>query len=110
MRKVTFIIDDEKFFREDFKHNNPELTEKQIDDIVSDMLSFKAILTLYGSGKSFNKYELTDHNGVKMSMRDLNGYQHGIIINDCYSYFEGRPYQNKADKPCGVIQIIDEEV
>ena len=77
MRKVTFIIDDEKFFREDFK---------------------------------LNKYELTDHNGVKMSMRDLNGYQHRIIINDCYSYFEGRPYQNKADKPCGVIQIIDEEI
>ena len=33
MRKVTFIIDDEKYFRKEFKHQNPQLTENQIDDI-----------------------------------------------------------------------------
>ena len=33
MRKVTFIIDDEQYFRNDFKCQNPQLTENQIDNI-----------------------------------------------------------------------------
>ena len=109
MRKVTFIIDDEQYFRKEFKRQNPQLTENQIDDILSDTVSFKAVLTLYGEGKILNRYELTDENGNQMSMNDLNGYQKGVIINDCYAYFEGKSYFNNSDQPCGVIQIIDEE-
>lgn len=109
MRKITFIIDDEKYFRNEFELQNPQLTENQIDDILSDIVSFKAVLTLYGEGKSLNRYELTDENGNQMSINDLNGYQKGVIINDCYAYFEGKSYFNNSEQPCGVIKIIDEE-
>lgn len=106
MRKVTFIIDDKQYFRNDLKCQNPQLTENQIDYIVSDIISFKAVLTLYGEGKSINRYELTDENENQMKINDLNGYQKGVIINECYAYFEG----NNSEQPCGVIKIIDEEV
>ena len=109
MRKVTFIIDDEQYFRKEFKRQNPQLTENQIDDILSDTVSFKAVLTLYGEGKILNRYELTDENGNQMRINDLNGYQKGVIINDCYAYFEGKSYFNNNEQPCGVIKIIDEE-
>lgn len=109
MRKVTFIIDDKQYFENDFKRQNPQLTENQIDDILSDIVSFKAVLTLYGEEKSLDRYELTDKNGNQMSMNDLNGYQKGVIINDCYAYFEGKSYFNNGEHPCGVIQIINEE-
>ena len=109
MRKVTFIIDDNQYFKNDFKRQNPQLTENQIDDILSDTEPFKATLKLYGERKSLYRYELIDENGNQKSMNDLNGYQKGIIINDCYAYFEGKSYFNNSDQPCGVIQIIDEE-
>ena len=109
MRKVTFIIDDKQYFRDDFKRQNPQLTENQIDDILSDIVSFKAVLTLYGEGKSLDRYELTDENENQISMNDLNGYQKGCIINDCYAYFEGKEYFDNAVSPCGVIEIIDTE-
>ena len=109
MRKVTFIIDDKQYFRNDLKCQNPQLTENQIDYIVSDVISFKAVLTLYGEGKSINRYELTDENENQMKINDLNGYQKGVIINDCYAYFEGKSYFNNNEQPCGVIKIIDEE-
>ena len=109
MRKVTFIIDDEKYFRKEFKRQNPQLTENQIDDILSDIVSFKAVLTLYGECKSLDRYELTDENGNQMNINNLNGYQKGVIINDCYAYFEGKSYFNNSEQPCGVIKIIDEE-
>ena len=109
MRKVTFIIDDEKYFRKEFKRQNPQLTENQIDDILSDIVSFKAVLTLYGESKSLDRYELTDENKNQMNINNLNGYQKGVIINDCYAYFEGKSYFNNSEQPCGVIKIIDEE-
>ena len=109
MRKVTFIIDDEQYFRNEFKRQNPQLTENQIDDILSDIVSFKAVLTLYGEGKSLDRYELTDENGNQMNINNLNGYQKGVIINDCYAYFERKSYFNNSEQPCGVIKIIDEE-
>ena len=109
MRKVTFIIDDEQYFRNEFKRQNPQLTENQIDDILSDIVSFKAVLTLYGECKSLDRYELTDENGNQMNINNLNGYQKGVIINDCYAYFERKSYFNNSEQPCGVIKIIDEE-
>ena len=110
MRKVTFVIDDKQYLRSYFKRQNPQLTENQIDDLLSDIVSFKAVLTLYGEGKSLNRYELTDENGNQMSINDLNGYQKGVIINDCYAYFEGGKYFDNADFPHGVIGIIDRDV
>ena len=110
MRKVTFKIDDVQFFRKLFKRRNPKLTEKQIDELVSDMKpSFKAMFTLYGNSNFPDRYELTDIDGKQINMNDLNGYQKGCIITDCYAYFEGREYFDNADSLCGVIEIIDTE-
>ena len=110
MRKVTFKIDDVKFFRKSFKKQIPTLTEYQIDELVSDMKpSFKVTFILYGEGKSIDRYELINSDGKQMNINDLNGYQKGCIINDCYAYFEEREYYANADSPCGVIEIIDIE-
>ena len=110
MSKVKFIIDDEKFLRDDLKRQSPEITENQIEDILSDIIPFKAIFTLYSTNGNYSdRYELTDFDGNKMNINSLNGYQRGLILSDCYSYFENRPYQNNADIPCGVIEIIEED-
>ena len=110
MRKVKFIIDDEKFLREELKRQSPEMVENQIEDIVTDNAPFKAIFTLCSeNGNYSDRYELTDFDGNKMNINSLNGYQRGLILSDCYSYFENRPYQNNADIPCGVIEIIEED-
>ena len=110
MRKVTFIIDDVQFFRKSFKRQNPKLTENQIDELVSDMKpSFKVTFILYGEGKSIDRYELVDSDGKQININNLNGYQKGVVINDCYAYFEGKEYFDNAVSPCGVIEIIDTE-
>lgn len=61
------------------------------------MITFKVYSRLYGEAKSYDSI-------------DMYIMERGCIINDCYAYFEGRPYQNKSEKPCGVIQIIDEDI
>lgn len=110
MRKVIFKIDDVKFFIKSLKKQNPALTENQINELVSDMSpSFKATFILYGEGKSIDRYELIDSDGKQININDLNGYQKGCIINDCYAYFEGREYFDNTSSPCGVIEIIDTE-
>lgn len=53
MRKVKFVIDDDCYFRQEFKKENPKLTEKQINNILSNATPFRAILTLYGNNKYF---------------------------------------------------------
>lgn len=104
MRVVTFKIDDiawmEKFYN---------LSEEQKKDIFEDQEPFKAIYTLYGNGTNVNRYTLTDYDGNKISLDDLNGYQKGIILNDCYTYFVGGKYHSDTKKPCGVIDIQDME-
>lgn len=52
---------------------------------------------------------MTDYNGNKIDINTLNGYQKGIILNDCYAYFEGGQYQNGATELCGVINIEETE-
>ncbi len=108
MRKVIFKIDDQEFFRKEFEKDG--CTGKQADDFLKGVGNFKAIYTLYGEGKNVNRYELTDYEGNKISINDLNGYEKGVVLNDCYAYFTGGKYHCNADKPCGVVEIIEEEV
>lgn len=96
MRKVTFFIDDLAFFN----HEAPGVD-------FGDKESFKAIYTLYGEGKNIDRYELTDPDGNKISLADLNGYQKGVILNDCKAYFTGSSYHGGGTRPCGVIMIDD---
>lgn len=105
MRKVIFIIDDLEFFKQCYG-----LTSEGLENIFSDKESFKAIYTLYGDGKNVQRYKLTDHDGNKMYLDCLNGYQKGVVLNDCMAYFTGGNYHSSADVPCGVIDIKEEEI
>jgi len=100
MRKVTFYIDDLKWFRKSYN-----LTDKQMEDFFSDTSSFKVIYTLYGDGNNADRYVLTDYDGNKVDINSLNGYQKGVILNDCWAYFTGGKYCNDGKEPCGVMRI-----
>lgn len=103
MRKVIFKIDDIVWMKKYYS-----LTDEQMEDIFSNQRSFKVLYTLIGKGKTVDRYELTDYEGNKIKMDDLNGYERGVVLNDCYAYFTGGKYQNDTNEPCGVIEIIEE--
>lgn len=103
MRKVIFKIDDIEWFRRFYK-----VSEEDFYKIFAGKESFKVIFTLYGNGKNVERYILTDFNGNKKNINELNGYEKGVLLNDCYAYFEGRKYYNYAEIPCGVIEGIEE--
>lgn len=104
MRKVIFTIDDLEYFK---RSNN--LTEEQLQDIFGDKESFKVIYTLYGEGNCIDRYTLTDYDGNKVNLNDLNGYQRGVVLNDCMEYFNGGKYHSNETEPCGVVDIQDME-
>lgn len=103
MRKVIFHINDYEYFRRLFYGRFPEASEKQIEESLSHLsLPFKGIFILKGNSYP-EYYELYGESGEKLNMDSLNGYQKGIVINDCYRYYEG-----KLEKPCGVVEIKEE--
>lgn len=108
MRKVIFKIDDQEYFRKEFEKEG--CTENQIIYILKGLGNFKAIYTLYGEGKNVDRYELTDYDGNKINISDLNGYEKGVVLNDCYAYFVGGKYHSNAEQPCGVVEILEEEI
>lgn len=106
MRKVRFIIDDLKYFKQKY-----HLSDEQMKDIFKDKESFKAIYTLIGEGKQPDKYELTDFSENPICINSINGYQRGIVLNDCYAYFAGGKYfEEDSDTPCGVVKIEETDV
>lgn len=105
MRKVTFYIDDLEYFRKAYN-----LTDEQMKNIFPDKDSFKIIYTVFGEGRYIDRSILTDYNGQKIDRNTLNGFQRGIILNDCLAYFEGGRYANNANEPCGVVRIVEENV
>lgn len=106
MRKVTFIINDLKWMRKFYK-----LSDEQFNDMFKNQKPFKCIYTLYGEGnKSPDRYELTDYDGNNININDLNGYQRGVVLNDCMAYFTGGKYTNNGKEPCGVIEIKEEDI
>lgn len=102
MRKVIFTIDDLAWFKRFYN-----FTEEQKQDIFCDKESFKVIYTLYGEGKCIDRYTLTDYDGNKVNLNDLNGYQIGVVLNDCMAYFTGGKYHSDTKEPCGVVDIQD---
>lgn len=77
MRKVIFKIDDIVWMK---RHYN--LTEEQTKEIFSNQKPFRVLYTLIGEGKGVDRYELTDYEGSKLRMDDLNGYERGVVLND----------------------------
>jgi len=41
-------------------------------------------------------------------MDELNGYQKGVVLNDCHAYFTGGKYHSDTKEPCGVVEIKEE--
>lgn len=104
-RKVAFIINDLEYFR---KHYN--LTDEQFNSMLADQKPFKAVYTLIGNDKTVDRYILTDMDGNKLYMDDLNGYERGVVLNDCYAYFTGGNYCDGGTDPCGVVEIKEETI
>lgn len=100
MRKVIFTIDDLEYFKKELQKQN--VTEEAQKDILGKLNHFKAIYTLYGKGKNIERYTLTDLDGNKVNLNDLNGYQKGVVLNECMAY-----YYDKNKVPCGVVDIQD---
>lgn len=105
MRRVAFYIDDLEYFRKSYN-----LTDEQMKDIFADNDSFKVVYTLYGEKNNIDHYALTDHDGNKIDIKSLNGYQKGVILNDCFAYFNGGKYFNDEKEPCGVMRIEEDVV
>ena len=108
MRKVIFTIDDVEYFKRILQKQN--VTEEAQKDILDNLNQFKVIYTLYGEEKNVDRYTITDYDGNKVNLNDLNGYQRGVILNDCMAYFNGEKYHGNGTEPCGVIDIQDMEV
>lgn len=106
MRKVTFIINDLEWFRKFYK-----MSDVQFNDIFGNEKPFKCIYVLYGEGnKILERYELTDLDGNKIHRDELNGYQKGVVLNDCCAYFTDGKYHSDTGEPCRVVDIKEEEV
>lgn len=106
MRKVTYEINDAKYFMDCF---HDKLTKEDFDVFFSK--PFIATYILYGENGQFpSYYKLLDAKGEKMSVNGLNGYERGVVLNDCERHFNGVPCENGSDRPCGVVQIIETEV
>lgn len=106
MRKVTYTIDDKKYFETDLHRQKPNITAEEVEVILAHLHDFKAIYTLYGDGKFPDRYTLTDFNGKKISLDSLNGFQKGCVLNDCIRHFSGENhFIDESPMPCGVISI-----
>ena len=99
MRKVVFKINDLQWMKKFYK-----LSEKQFNEIFENQTAFKVIYTLTGHD-SPDKYTLTDYEGNKVDINSLNGYEKGVVLNDCYAYYMGQKYHSDTKEPCGVIDI-----
>lgn len=73
MRKVIFKIDDKEYFRRELEKENVPNDIKE--EILNSVKGFKSIYTLYGNEKQVDRYELTDQDGNKININDLNGYE-----------------------------------
>lgn len=104
MRKITFIINDLEWFQKYYK-----MSDVQFNIIFGNEKPFKCIYVLYGEkGKHPDRYELIDFAGNKISIDNLNGYQKGVVLNDCLAYFTGGKYHSDTKEPCGVMEIKEE--
>lgn len=103
MRKVIFRIDDYEYFKKLFESDGANT--KEVERIFKDIKPFRAIYTLYGNENEIERYELTDLDGNKIDFDSLNGYQRGVVLNDCKRYFSNTEH----NKPCGVVDIQDME-
>lgn len=110
MLKMIFTIDDRAGYEDWLKERG--LDQREINEKMNELFnydsSFKVIYTLYGNKKESmmpDRYELTDFDGNKVNINNLNGYEQGIL-NDCYEHFINQKYKC----PCSIINIKEENI
>ena len=122
MRKVTYYINDLEWFRNDLTNHNPELTLKQIEDILNNMSpTFTAVYSLIGESQP-ERYELQIAFGdaelekTNTNSDRLNGY-HRMILNDCWRHYMGQEHSRNdvlegypKEEVFGCIEVLEEEV
>lgn len=102
-RIVTYHIDDAAYFKSLFAAQGA--TPQEIENIVDCMNAWQAKYTLIGTPQQYpDRYELYDADGRAMYIKDLNGYQKGIIINACIEHYMGHL---RAEDVTGVVAITE---
>lgn len=108
MRKVTYTIDEKKYFEADLYRQKPNITAEEVEAILVTSHDFKAIYTLYGDEKFIDHRTLTDFDEKKISLDSVNSFQRICILNDCVRHFSGESCID-GDVPCGVISIENDD-
>ena len=112
-KSIKFVIDDLEYFRREFLRQNPELTSEQVADILCNLNDFKAIYTLYQDENGRQRYKLTDVDGNKINLSDLNDcwryfnyyMRHGKAPEEYKDYSDTEMSDTLGVMPCGVIEI-----
>lgn len=106
-RTVDYFIDDLEALRVELLRDGG-LTEDQADSLMENLPpAFRAVYTLYGYGKTVDRYELkeyTEKDAKKIDINTLNNYEHSILI-ECQSHFCGVPLPEGRSFPRGVVCI-----
>lgn len=107
--KVIFKIDNLESMRRSWSENN-HLSAEEIEDILSDLDTFKVTYTLTRNN-GLERYEIRDPDGNKHGCDEYNAYQRGIF-GDCYSYFSHWLFYMEPPKelPSGIIDAKFEEI
>ena len=99
MRKVKYHINDLEWMKQHYK-----MSGKEFSSIFDGQIPFQAVYSLIGEQNS-NKYVLLDIEGNRLNINNLNGYEKGVILNDCNNHFLG-----KTSVPRGAVSIIEEAI
>lgn len=105
-RTVSYFIDDLQALRVELIRDGG-LTEDQADSLTENLPSFRAVYTLYGYGKTVDRYELkefTEKDAKKIDINTLNSYEHSIL-GECQFHFCGIPLPDGEIFPTGVVCI-----
>jgi len=116
MVKIIYHIDDVAYLRAQIAAS--DVPEEKLDDLFADLETFRAVYTLSAPRRAHgtcpDHYTLTDEEGNKININDLNGYQRGCILSACQSHFAQIPPENSDhnvnDLPFGVVRIEQEEI
>lgn len=110
MRRVTYKIDEVEYFRREYKRQNGGLTDAVLDELVDQMDPWRGTLVLMGDSMFHEYQHYYDENGNEQSIKDWNGFQHGVVYVDCMRHFAGEPLDGCREIPCCVIDIREDEV
>lgn len=108
MRKVTFKIDLLKSLYDLAVEQNPGVAPEKIKAALGDK-EWKVIYTLYGSKeqKFPDRYSLTDYDGNRMNINDVEGGFEKSILNNCFGFYHDP--DRYISEMLGVVEITDED-